>query len=306
MAVMTRAQFAKSLQDGLNTHFGLAYDEWPEEYSQVFTQENSEKAFEEDQLMVGFGYASEKPEGGEYASDEGMEGWTKRYTARTVALSFELTEEAIEDNRYMSLGAKYARELAFSMRQTKEVYHANVLNNADQTGTYAGGDGKALLATDHPLVGGGTGSNTLAAAADLSEDSLEQVLILIRNFKNDRGLPCMVKPDKLLVASANEYNAIRITKSDQRVSTAENDTNAMKYKGVFRQDPFVMTNLTDNDAWFVTTTSRDGLKTMNRTKMVIPKATVDSKTGNICYRARERYDEGFTDWRGIAGSMGNG
>ncbi len=306
MGVMTRAQFAKSLQDGLNGHFGMEYDEWPEEYSQIFEQETSQKAFEEDVLMVGLGYASVKPEGGEFASDDGMEGWVKRYTARTVALSFDVTEEAIEDNRYMSLGAKYSKALARSMRQTKEVYHANVLNFATSTGTYALGDGKALLATDHPLMGGGTGSNTLTNAADLSESSLEQILIKIRTFKDDRGLPCMHKPERLVVAPAGEYNAIRITGSELRSGVVENDTNAIKKKGVFRNDPFVMTNLTDTDAWFVTTSCPDGLKTINRTSLVTPKATVDPKTGNICYRARERYDEGVTDWRGIAGSLGAG
>lgn len=305
MGTMTRQQFAKSLQDGLNTHFGLEYDQWPEEFSQIFQQDTSEKAFEEDVLLAGFGYASEKPEGGEYATDEGMEGWTKRYTARTVALSFEITEEAIEDNRYMSLGAKYSVALARSMRQTKELYHANVLNNAT-SGSYAGGDGVALLSTAHPLMGGGTGSNTLANGADLSESTLEQILVIIRKFKDDRGLPSMFKPDRLIVAPEGEYDAIRITKSDQRPDSVNNDVNAMKTKGVFRQMPFVMTNLSDSDAWFVTTDCRDGLKTVNRTKMVIPKATVDPRTGNILYRARERYDEGFTNWRGIAGSGGNG
>jgi len=305
MGVMTRAQFAKSLQDGLNAHFGLEYDQWPEEYSQVFQQDNSEKAYEEDVLLTGFGYASEKPEGGEYALDEGMEGWTKRYTHRTVALSFEITEEAIEDNRYMSLGTKYSQALARSMRQTKELYHGNVFNNATSA-SYTGGDGVALLSTAHPLMGGGTASNTLATAADLSESSLEQILINIRKVKDDRGLPAMIKPEALVIPPDNEYNAIRITKSDQRVDSANNDTNAMYKKGVFRQMPMVMTNITDTDSWFVTTNCKDGLKTTNRTKMVIPKATVDSRTGNICYRARERYTEGWTDWRGVFGSGGAG
>jgi len=305
MGVMTRAQFAKSLQDGLNAHFGLEYDQWPEEYSQIFQQDSSEKASEEDVLLAGFGYASEKPEGGEYATDEGMEGWTKRYTMRTVALSFEVTEEAIEDNRYMALGAKYSAALARSMRQTKELYHANVLNNAT-SGSFLGGDGVALLSTAHPLMGGGTAANTLTSGADLSESTLEQVLVLIRKTKDDRGLPAMLKAEQLIIPPDNEYNAIRITKSDQRPDSANNDTNAMKQKGVFKTMPFVMTNLTDTDSWFVKTSARDGLKTMNRTKMVIPKATIDSRTGNICYRARERYDEGWTDWRGIAGSVGAG
>lgn len=300
---MTRAQFAKSLQDGLNTHFGLEYNEYPEEYSQVFDVETSEKAFEEDQLLVGFGYASEKPEGGQYASDEGMEGWTKRYTHRTVALSFDVTEEAIEDNRYMNVGSKYSRAMARSMRQTQEVYSANVFNYAADANR-KGGDGVPLLSTSHPLMGGGIASNMLATPADLSESSLEQVLIMIRKTKDDRGLPSMIKAIKLVISPDDEYNAIRITESTQRSGTDFNDVNAMKKKGVFANDPCVMTNLTDPDGWFVKTDCPEGLKVMNRTKMVIPKVTIDPKTGNFCYRARKRFSEGHTDWRTLFGSMG--
>ncbi|RJQ53486.1 MAG: hypothetical protein C4521_07510 [Actinobacteria bacterium] len=303
MAIMTRAQFAKSLQDGLNAHFGLEYSDYPEEFSRVFDVETSEKAYEEDVLLVGFGYASEKAEGGEYAEDQGQEGWTKRYTHRIVALSFQVTEEAIEDNRYMSLGAKYSRALARSMRQTKEVYAANVLNNATDSG-YTGGDGKSLLATDHPLVGGGTASNMLATAADLSESSLEQILIQVRKAKDDRGLPKMIKAMQLIVAPDNEYNARRILGSDKQPGTANNDINAIKSKSVFGNEPVVLTNLTDPDAWFVKTDCPEGLKVLNRTKLVMPKVTIDSKTGNFLYRARERYSEGWTDWRSVYGSMG--
>jgi hypothetical protein len=300
---MTRAAFAKSLQDGLNTHWGLDYDDYPTEYDQVFAVETSDKAYEEDQLLVGFGYASEKSEGGEYASDAGMEGWTRRFTHRTVALSFDVTEELIEDNRYMQVGSKYARAMARSMRQTKEVYCANVLNNAVDTG-YLGGDGKPLLATDHPLMGGGTFSNMLSTAADLSESALEQIVIQIRTTKDDRGLPAMIKPVQLVVAPQGEYNAIRILGNKDRPSTADRDINAMVRKGVFRNDPFAMTNLTDADAWFVTTDAKNGLKVFNRIKLVTPKATVDPKTGNISYRARERFSEGWVDPRGAFGSIG--
>lgn len=303
MPVMTRAQFAKSLQDGLNTHFGLEYDEYPEEYSQVFQIDNSDKAFEEDTLLVGMGYAAVKPEGGEYHTDSGQEGWTRRYTHRTVAMGFDVTEEAIEDNRYMDLGAKYSKAMARSMRQTKEVYAAAVLNNATDAGTL-GGDGVSLLSTAHPLVGGGTASNTLAVAADLAESSLEDILIQVRTAKDDRGLPVMLKPQKLIVPPQEEYNAIRILASQLRVGTELNDINAMKMKGFFGNRPDVMTNLTDADSWFVTTDARDGLKVLNRTALVMPKVTIDPKTGNFCYRARERYSEGFTDWRGCYGSMG--
>lgn len=304
MAVMTRAAFAKSLQDGLNVHWGLDYDDYPTEYDQVFRVGTSDKAFEEDQLLVGFDYATEKPEGSEYSSDAGMEGWTRRYTHRTVALSFDVTEELIEDNRYMQIGPKFARAMARSMRQTKEVYCANVLNNAVDAG-YLGGDGKSLLATDHPLVGGGTLSNMLAVAADLSESALEQVVIQIRTAKDDRGLPAMIKPVQLVVPPQGEYNAIRILGNKDQPDTADRNINAMVRKGVFRNMPFAMTNLTDEDAWFVTTDANDGLKVMNRIKMVVPKATVDPRTGNISYRARERFSEGWTDPRGCYGSMGS-
>lgn len=305
MPVMTRAQFAKSLQDGLNTHFGLEYADYPEEYSRLFDVETSEKAFEEDVLMVGLGYAAEKAEGGEYAEDGGQEGWTKRFTHRTVALSFQVTEEAVEDNRYMSLGAKYSRALARSMRQTKEVYAANVLNFATDS-TRVGGDGKTLLATDHPLVGGGTASNMLSVAADLSESSLEQIVIQIRKAKDDRGLPSMIRPMQLVVSPDGEYNARRIIGTDKQPGNANNDINAMRQKGIFGNEPMVMTNLTDADAWFVKTDCNDGLKVFNRLKMVIPKVTIDPKTGNFLYRARERYSEGWTNWRGLYGSVGAG
>jgi len=305
MAVMTRMQFAKSLEDGLAGHFGMAYDDWPEEHSQIFEQRTSTRAFEEIVQQIGLGYAQELEEGAEYATDEGGEGWTKRFTARSVALSFEITDNAIQDNRYMNLGQQYARSLARSLRQTKEVYHANVFNNADQTGIYAGGDGVALLSTVHPLAGGGTASNTLAAGADLSEDALEQILITIRNFKDDRGIPCMAKPRRLIVSTTGEPNAVRITKSNLRVETADNDLNYVKYKGHFNSDPFALTNLTDANAWFVQTDMPDGFITMNRQKTVMPKATIDPKTDNICYRAKERYDEGFVNWRCVAGSMGS-
>ncbi|MGH1372982.1 MAG: Mu-like prophage major head subunit gpT family protein [Cellvibrionaceae bacterium] len=303
MGTMTRAQFAKSLQDGLNGHFGLEYDEHPEEWSQVFDVDTSQKAFEEDQLLVGFGYASEKPEGGEYGSDEGGEGWTKRFTHRTVALSFDVTEEAIEDNRYMNIGQKYSRALARSMRQTKEVYAANVFNYAGDA-SRKGGDGVSLLSTSHPLAGGGVGSNMLATPADLAEDSLEQALIQVRKCTDDRGLPKMLKAMKLVISPENEYNAERILSSTHRAGTDHNDINALNRKGVFKSDPVVLTNLTDSDAWFIKTNCPDGLKMINRTKMVMPKVTIDPRTGNFCYRARERYSEGHTDWRGVFGSMG--
>ena len=307
MAIMTRAQFAKSLQDGLNTHFGMEYDDWPLEYPEFLDESTSEKAFEEDVLLVGLGYASEKEEGDAYAEDSGQEGWTKRYTHRTIALSFRVTQEAIEDNRYMDIGQKYARGLARSLRQTDEVYSANLLNNGFTGGVYAGGDGVAMLSASHPTLSAGLQSNILSTGADLSESSLESLLILIRNFKDDRGIPVMVRPKKLIVPTQLEFDAIRILGSTQRVGTADNDINAIKAKGFFGSMPAVITNLTDPSAWFIKTDIMDGMKRINhaKTATVKPRASVDESTGSIIYRARKRFSEGCTDWRGVAGSSGN-
>jgi hypothetical protein len=306
MATMTRAQFAKSLQDGLNAHFGLEYNDFPVEHDSYLDKETSSKAFEEDVLLTGFGYASVKTEGGEYAQDSGQEGWTKRYTHRTVGLSFVLTQEAIEDNRYVDLGTKYARALARSLRQTAEVYAANVLNDGFTGATYLGGDGVALFSASHPTVGAGLQSNILSGGADLAESSVEQLLIQIRNAKDDRGIPVMLRPTKLIVPTAVEFDALRLLQSVQQSGTANNDVNAIKAKGFFGSMPVVVTNLTDTDAWFIKTDCMDGLKRFQRVKQTIPKATVEDTTGNIVYRARERYIEGWTNWRGAYGSAGNG
>lgn len=302
MGTMTRAQFAKSLQDGLNGHFGLEYNDYAEEYSKVFDIGTSTRAYEEDQQLIGLGYASEKPEGGEYAEDAGGEGWTKRYTHRTVALSFNMVEEAVEDNRYMSVGAKYARALARSMRQTKEVYACNVLNFANDD-SRRGGDNVPLMSKTHPLAGGGVASNMLKAQADLSESSLEQVLVQVRTAKDDRGIPCMIKPVQLVIAPGNEFNAIRITDSNLRSGTDLNDINVIKKRGIFQNEPVVLSNLVNAKAWFVKTDCPEGLKVINRTALIKPKVTIDPKTGNFFYRARERYSEGHTDWRTLYGSL---
>lgn len=301
---MTRAQFAKQLQDGLNAVFGMEYDEYPLECSQIFEVVKSDKSYEEDVLITGLGYAAEKAEGGEYALDQGQEAWTKRYTHRTIALSCAFTQEAIEDNRYTQLGPKYARALAKSLRQTKEVYCANVFNFAETSG-YTGGDGVTLLSASHPLTGGGTFSNKLSTAADLSESALEQIMTQIRECKDDRGLPAMIKGIRLIVAPANEWNAMRILGSDSRPGTAENDINAIKRKGVFSNDPFVMTNQTDSNAWFVQTDCSDGLKLFSRTADVKPKTSVDPATDNVIYRVRERFSEGWSNPRAAFGSMGS-
>jgi hypothetical protein len=299
---MTRAQFAKQLQQGLNTVWGLEYRSHPEEWRKVFQVENSNKAFEEDQLVTGFGAAVVKPEGSAITYDEANEAWTSRYTHESIALAFALTEEAIDDNLYMQLGSKYAKALARSMQHTKEIKGAAILNNAT-SGSYTYGDGKALLATDHPLAGGGTGSNKLATPADFSEASLEDLLIQIRKTKDDRGIPVALRAVDLIIPPDLEFTACRILDSSLRTNTADNDVNAINKKGIFGRDPCVITRITDADFWGIKTDAQDGLKMFQR-KAVSTKAEPDFNTGNYRYKATERYSFGVTDWRGFFGSEG--
>lgn len=300
--VMMRTSWPKDLEEGLNAHFGMEYRQYPDEWKMVFDMETSNKAFEEDVLEYGFGAAVEKAEGGDYTMDTGGQGWTKRYTHVTMALAFEITQEALEDNLYASLGTKYSRALARALKHAKEIKAAAVLNNAT-SGSYLGGDGKALLATDHPLVYGGTGSNKLTTDADLSEASLEELLIQVRKAKDDRGVPVMIRPTRLVVPPDLEYTATRILMSNGRPGTADNDTNAIRTRGVFGNDPAVMTYLTDADAWFVKTDAPQGLKMLQRVK-VQRGSSQDPRSGNFIYTARERYVPGWTDWRGVFGSTG--
>ena len=299
---MTRAQFAKQLQQGLNTVWGLEYRSHPEEWRKVFQVETSKKAFEEDQLVTGFGAAVVKPEGSAITYDEANEAWTSRYTNETIALAFSITEEAIDDNLYMQMGSKYAKALARSMQHTKEIKCAAVLNNATSA-SFLGGDGKALLASDHPLAGGGTFSNMLATPADLSEASLEDILIQIRKAKDDRGIPVALRAVDLVIPPDLEFVACRILDSSLRTNTADNDVNAINKKGIFGRDPVVITRLTDTDQWFVKTDAMDGLKFFQR-KPVSTKAEPDFNTGNYRYKATERYVAGWTDPRGLYGSAG--
>jgi hypothetical protein len=300
---MTRAQFARQLQQGLNTVWGLEYRSHPEEWRKVFSVENSKKAFEEDQLVTGFGAAVVKPEGSAITYDEANEAWTSRYTHETIGLAFSITEEAIDDNLYMQLGSKYAKALARSMQHTKEIKGAAILNNATSS-SYLYGDGKSLLATDHPLAGGGTTSNMLATPADFSEASLEDLLIQIRKTKDDRGIPVALRAVDLIIPPELEYTACRILDSALRTNTADNDINAVNKKGIFGRDPCIITRLTDADAWFVKTDCQDGLKFFQR-KAVSTKAEPDFNTMNYRYRASERYSFGATDSaRAIFGSMG--
>lgn len=302
MAVMNRTTFAKDLEEGLNAHFGMAYRSYPEEWSMIFDTDRSSKAFEEDVLEAGFGAAQVKPEGSAVGYDEGMQGWTARYVHETIALAFAITEEAVEDNLYQRLGPKYSKALARAMRHTKEIKGASILNNA-YSAAATGGDGVSLLNDSHPLLNGGTFANKLATPADLSEQAIEDLLILIRKAVDDRGVPVALTAGKLVVPPELEYDAIRLTRSTMRVGTDFNDISAIVSKGVFSRDPTVITRLTDADAWFVTTDCPDGLKHMTRVGMKRGMQG-DFETGNMRYKARERYSFGWTDPRGLYGSEG--
>ena len=300
MGTMTRAQFSKLLQNGLNTVFGLEYKQHPEEWRACFDTESSKKAFEEDQLVTGFGAASVKAEGAGVKFDDAHQGWTSRYTHETIALAFAITQEAIEDNLYMSMGSKYAKALARSMQHTKEIKGADIFNRAITAG-YEGGDGKTLLATDHPLVNGATASNMLSTAADLSESALEDLLILMRKSTDDRGIPLALKAKGLIIPPDLEYVAHRILRTKLRPGTADNDANAIRDKSIFNSDPSVVTRLVSPTNWFVKTDINDGLKHFERVALKRSMET-DFNTGDYRYAVRSRYSFGHTDWRGVFGS----
>ena len=302
---ISRAQLAKELEPGLNSLFGMSYDTYSREYEQIFAIEDSQRAFEEEVLVTGFGSAPVKTEGQGVQFDNASESYTARYTHDTIALAFSLTEEAVEDNLYDSLGKRYVKALARSMANTKEVKGADVLNNAFSS-SFAGGDGKALIATDHPLAGGGTAANRATTMADLNETSLEDALIDISTFTDDRGLTISVQATKLVVPPQLVFVADRILESTLRVGTADNDINAIRNTGVLPGGYTVNHYLTDPDAFFLLTTVTEmgeGLKMFQRTAMETSMEP-DFSTGNLRYKARERYSFGFSDWRGIYGSQG--
>ena len=298
---LNRALFTKQLNLGLNTVFGMEYDRYPEQWRALYSTEQSMKAFEEDVQMIGFGAAPTKAEGAMINYDSGREGFVSRYVHETVALAFAITEEAEEDGLYGSLGAKYARALARSMQQTKEVKGANVFNNA--TGTSVGGDGVSLLNSSHPLGGGGTASNKLATAADLSETSLESLLIQISEAVDDRSIPVALSGRKLAVPPQLVFIAERILKSNLRPGTADNDINALRNMGMIPEGVVVNQRFTDPDQYFILTDFPDGLKHFQRSP-VKKGVEGDFETGNVRYKVRERYSFGFTDWRGVYGSEG--
>ena len=298
---LNRALFKKQLQEGLNTVFGLEYKRWPEEWRAIYDVERSQKAYEEDVLVTGFGAAPVKAEGAGVAYDTASEAWVAKYLHETIALAFAITEEAEEDGLYGSLGAKYARALARSHQHTKEVKGANILNNGHTSGT--GGDGIVLFATNHPLVGGGTLSNKLATAADLSETSLEDACIQISQFTDDRGIPIATRPKGLCVPPELRFIANRILFSPGRPGTADNDLNALNNLGAIPGGVSVNHRLTDADAWYIKTDCPDGLKHFVRVRMQRGMEG-EFESGNLRYKARQRYVFGWTDPRGAFSSEG--
>jgi hypothetical protein len=299
---ITRSQLLKELEPGLNALFGLEYDRYDNEHKEIFDEESSERAFEEEVMLSGFGQAPVKGEGSAITYDTAGESFTARYTHETIALAFAITEEAVEDNLYDKLSARYTRALARSMSNTKQVKGAAVLNNAFSS-SYLGGDGVSLVNNAHTTVGGGNWSNTLATAADLNETSLEQALIDISLFIDERGLKVALRGMKLIVPPALQFTVERLLKSEQRTGTADNDTNAIRSGGYMPQGFAVNHFLTDADAWFVKTDAPNGLKHFVRSPLKTALEG-DFETGNVRYKARERYSFGWSDPRAIYGSPG--
>lgn len=303
MTTMNRASFRKELQEGLNTVFGMEYKRYVQEWKPIFEVTNSVKAYEEDVLLAGLAGAPVKPEGAPVTYDSGAEAYTSRYVHETIALAFALTEEAEEDNLYGDIGSKYARALARSMTHTKEVKGAAVLNNGFNAAN-PGGDAVPLFSLTHPLWGGGTQSNTFVTQADLSETSLEEACIQISKWVDERGIPVAVLPMKLITPPDLCFVAERILMSPLRPGTADNDINAMRSKGKVPGGNHENHRLTDPDAWFLITDCQDGLKHMVR-KNIQRGVEGDFETGNMRYKARERYSFGWSDYRGAFASSGS-
>jgi len=298
---ISRAQLVKELEPGLNALFGLEYKNYENQHTQIYSVESSDRAFEEEVMESGFGEAPVKTEGAGVSYDQAQEVYTARYTHETIALAFSLTEEAVEDNLYDRLSARYTKALARSMAQTKQIKAAAVLNGAFTTSI--GGDGVVLCATNHPTLSGPNLANTLATPADLSETSLEQSLIDIAAFTDERGLKIAVQGLKLIIPKELMFTADRIMKSTLRVGTADNDINAILNKGMVPQGYVVNNFLTDPDAYFIKTDAPNGMKMFERVSMKTGFEG-DFDTGNVRYKARERYSFGFSDPRGLFGSPG--
>jgi hypothetical protein len=299
--VISRMQLVKELEPGLNALFGLEYDRYENQASEIFSTESSDRAFEEEVMLGGFANAAVKPEGQGVSYDDAQETYTARYTNETIALAFSLTEEAVEDNLYDKLSTRYTKALARSMANTKQVKAANILNRAFNN-AYLGGDDKELCATDHPTLSGDQ-KNELSTAADLNETSLEQALIDIADMKDERGLKIALRGMKMIIPVNLQFVAERLMKSAGRVGTADNDINAIKSMGMVPEGYVVNNFLTDTDAWFLKTDAPNGMKHFTRAP-IRTAMEGDFDTGNVRYKARERYSFGWSDWRGIFGSPG--
>jgi len=300
---ISRGQLAKELEPGLNALFGMEYDRYEGQHAEIFDTESSDRAFEEEVMLSGFGAAPVKQEGAGVAFDDANESFTARYNHETVAMAFSITEEAVEDNLYDRLASRYTRALARSMAHTKQVKAAAILNNAFTAGASAGGDGVALCDASHPLTNGGTFNNEPSTAADLNETSLEDALISIAGFVDERGLIIALRGMKLIVPRQLQFVAERLLVSNLRVGTADNDVNALKSMGMLPDGYVVNDYLTDTDAFFLKTDAPNGFKHFERLALSTAMDP-DFDTGNMRYKARERYSFGFSDPRCVFGSPG--
>jgi hypothetical protein len=299
---ISRAQLLKELLPGLNALFGMEYARYGEEHKEIYESETSERSFEEETKLSGFSAAPVKNEGSAIAYDNAQEAWSTRYTHETIALGFSITEEAIEDNLYDSLSSRYTKSLARAMAYTKQVKAAAVLNNGFSA-SYPGGDGVSLFNASHPLISGGVNSNTPSTQVDLNETSLEAAVIQIAAWTDERGLLIAAKPKKMIVPPNLMFVAKRLLDTELRVSTADNDINAIKQMGAIPEGYAVNHFLTDTNAWFLTTDVPNGLKHFVRTPLS-NSMDGDFDTGNVRYKARERYSFGWSDPLGMWGSSG--
>jgi phage major head subunit gpT-like protein len=302
---ISRAQLLKELLPGLNALFGMEYARYGEQHKEIYETETSERSFEEETKLSGFSAAPVKNEGSAIAYDNAQEAFTARYTHETIALGFSITEEAVEDNLYDSLSARYTKALARAMAYTKQVKAASTLNNGfTNSAVYYGGDGVPLFSTSHPLISGGVNSNTPSTQADLNETSLEAAVIQIAAWTDERGLLIAGKPRKLIVPPALQFTATRLLETSLRVGTADNDINALKNNGSIPEGYTVNNYLTDTNAWFLCTDVPNGLKHFIRSPLE-NKMDGDFDTGNVRYKARERYSFGWSDPLGMFGSSGS-
>ena len=298
---INRSQLAKELEPGLNALFGLEYATYENQHAEIFDTENSDRAFEEEVMLSGFGAAAVKPEGTSVNFDNATESFTARYSHETVALAFSITEEAVEDNLYDKISTRYTKALARSMAHTKQVKAANVLNNGFNS-SFTGGDGVELFSSAHPTTSGNQ-RNELATASDLNATSLEQAMIDIAAFADDRGLKVAAKARKMIIPSALQFTADRLMASAGRTATSDNDINSIRNMGMIPEGYVVNNYLTDTDAFFIKTDVPNGMKHFQRAP-VATSMEGDFETGNVKYNARERYSFGFSDWRGMFGSPG--